>query len=151
MKLVKNLIKNSGHKHWFFWFAKNWGNSYFTKYCVMVASIFYHLTQAVLCYRIDFVKMQSFKISSKDLLKFRNKYFQEKNKLKKIISFFIYYLTKFDDVMWNGFWVIQKTISPNLCKAIHDIINYSTSICLFQSRKCGKEGKKNILRTKRAS
>ena len=65
----------------------------------MAASIFFHLTQAVLCYRIDFVKMQSFKISSKVLLKFRNKYFQEKNKLKKIISFFIYYLTKFDDVM----------------------------------------------------
>ena len=65
----------------------------------MAASIFFHLTQAVLCYRIDFVKMQSFKISSKVLLKFRNKYFQEKNKLKKIISFFLYYLTKFDDVM----------------------------------------------------
>ena len=110
----------------------------------------YHLTQALLCYRIDFVKMQSFKISSKDLLKFRNKYFQEKNKLKKIISFFIYYLTKFDDVMWNGFWVIQKTISPNLCKAIHDIINYSTSICLFQSRKCGKEGKKKYLENEKS-
>ena len=25
---------------------------------------------------------------------------------------------------------------------IHDIINYSTSICPFESRKCGKEGKK---------
>ena len=26
---------------------------------------------------------------------------------------------------------------------IHDIINYSTSICPFESRKCGKEGKKS--------
>ena len=25
---------------------------------------------------------------------------------------------------------------------IHDIINYSTFICPFESRKCGKEGKK---------
>ena len=65
----------------------------------MAASIFFHLKQAVLCYRTDFLKMQSFKISSKALLKFRNKYFQEKNKFKKILLFFIYYLTKFDDVM----------------------------------------------------
>ena len=34
-------------------------------------------------------------------------------------------------------------ITPeNLCKPIHDIINYSTSICPFESGKCGKgEGK----------
>ena len=31
--------------------------------------------------------------------------------------------------------------SANLCKPIHDIINYSTSICPFESGKCGKEGK----------
>ena len=31
--------------------------------------------------------------------------------------------------------------SVNLCKPIHDI-NYSTSICPFESGKCGKEGKK---------
>ena len=30
----------------------------------------------------------------------------------------------------------------NLCKPIHDIINYSTSICPFESEKCGKKGKK---------
>ena len=30
----------------------------------------------------------------------------------------------------------------NLCKPIHDIMNYSTSICPFESGKCGKEGKK---------
>ena len=27
-------------------------------------------------------------------------------------------------------------------KSNHDIINYSTSICPFESGKCGKEGKK---------
>ena len=32
--------------------------------------------------------------------------------------------------------------SVNLWKPIHDIINYSTSICPFESGKCGKEGKK---------
>ena len=31
--------------------------------------------------------------------------------------------------------------SANLCKPIHDIINYSFSICPFVSEKCGKEGK----------
>ena len=32
--------------------------------------------------------------------------------------------------------------SANLCKSIHDITNCSTSICLFKSGKCEKEGKK---------
>ena len=32
--------------------------------------------------------------------------------------------------------------SANLCKPIHIIINYSTSICPFEPIKCGKEGKK---------
>ena len=32
--------------------------------------------------------------------------------------------------------------SANLCKTIYDIINYSTSICPFESGKCGQEGKK---------
>ena len=44
--------------------------------------------------------------------------------------------------MWNSFCVIAKIASANLCKSIHDIINYSTSICPFESGKCGKEGKK---------
>ena len=30
----------------------------------------------------------------------------------------------------------------NVCKSVDDIINYSTSICPFESGKCGKEGKK---------
>ena len=33
-------------------------------------------------------------------------------------------------------------MSANLCKPIHGIMNYSTSICPFVSGKCGKEGKK---------
>ena len=54
----------------------------------------------------------------------------------------MYYLTKFDDVIYSGFWVILKIKSVNLCKPIYDIINYSTSICPSESGKCGKEGKK---------
>ena len=50
--------------------------------------------------------------------------------------------------------VISKIASANLCKPVHDITNYSTSICPFVSGKCGKEGKNykilNISRTKRA-
>ena len=60
------------------------------------------------------------------------------NTLKQISLLVMYYLTKFDD----GFWVIPKLFSANLCKPIHDIINYSTFTCLFESYKCGKEGKK---------
>ena len=36
---------------------------------------------------------------------------------------------------------IPKITSANLCKTIHDTINYSTSICSFESRKCEKEEK----------
>ena len=64
----------------------------------------------------------------------------------------MHYLTKFDDATQSGFWVIPKITSPNLCKPIHGIINYSTSICPFESGRESK-GKKyknlNILRTKR--
>ena len=38
--------------------------------------------------------------------------------------------------------MIPNIISANLSKPIHDIINYPTSICPFESGKCGKEGKK---------
>ena len=44
------------------------------------------------------------------------------------------------NIKW--FWVIPKITSANLWKLIHDIINYSISICLPESGKCGKEGKK---------
>ena len=57
-----------------------------------------------------------------------------------------------DQVWWYNvkrFWVIPKiasaypkTASANLCKSIHDIVNYSTCTCPFESRNCGKEGKK---------
>ena len=63
-------------------------------------------------------------------------------KLKNIPLFIIYYLTKFDHVVWSSFWVIPRTASANLCKSIDDIINYSTSICPFESGNGGKEGKK---------
>ena len=29
-----------------------------------------------------------------------------------------------------------------ICKSVHDITNYSTSICSFESGNCGKKGKK---------
>ena len=38
------------------------------------------------------------------------------------------------------FELLQKITSANSCRPIHDIINYSTSICPFESGKCGKEG-----------
>ena len=57
---------------------------------------------------------------TRDLLLFRLR-----NKLRKIPLLVMCYLTKFYDA--------------TLCKPIHDI-NYSTSICPFESGKCGKEG-----------
>ena len=60
-------------------------------------------------------------------------------------NFFICYILS-DQVWWcnvkQSFWVISKITSANLYKPVHDIINYSTSICLFGSGKCEKEGKK---------
>ena len=61
---------------------------------------------------------------------------------------FLYILviyTLSDQVWWYKvvFELFQKLYtSANLCKPIHDVINYSTSICPFESGKCGKEGKK---------
>ena len=51
-------------------------------------------------------------------------------------------MTKVDGVIQNSFWVIPNIAPVNLCKPIHDIINYSTSICPFESGKCGKEEEK---------
>ena len=67
--------------------------------------------------------------------------FRLRNKFRKIPLLVMYYLSKFDDVIQSGFWVILKITSANLCKAIYDIINYSIFICPFESGKCGKEGK----------
>ena len=58
------------------------------------------------------------------------------------IPLLVIYLNKFDDITKSGFWVIPKIAFANLCKPIHDIIYYSSSICLFVSGKCGKEGRK---------
>ena len=67
--------------------------------------------------------------------------FRLQNKFRKILLLVIYYLTKFDDIIRSDFWVTSKITSANLCKPIRDI-NYSTSICPFESGKCGKKGKK---------
>ena len=65
----------------------------------------------------------------------------------------MYYLAKFDYVIFSGFGVILKITSANLSKPIYDIMNYSTSTCHFESGKSGK-GKNYkeliISRTKRA-
>ena len=54
----------------------------------------------------------------------------------------MYYLTKFDGVIQSGFQVISNITSANLCKTMLDIINYSISICPFESGKSGKEEEK---------
>ena len=76
------------------------------------------------------------------------------HKFRKLPLLVIYHLKKSCNVIQNGFQVIPKVILANLWKPVHDIMNYSTSICPFKSGKCGKEGKYckklNILRTKRA-
>ena len=63
--------------------------------------------------------------------------FRLQNKFRKIRLLVMYYMTKFDDIIQSGFSVIPKITSVSLCKPIHDIINYSTSICPFESGKCG--------------
>ena len=68
--------------------------------------------------------------------------FRLRNKFTKISLLVIYYLTKFDGVIQSGFSVIPNITPANLCKPIHDIINYSISICPFESGKCGKEEQK---------
>ena len=68
--------------------------------------------------------------------------FRLQNKFRKIPLLVIYYLTKFDDIILSSFRVIQKITPANLCKPVHGIINYSTSIWPFEVGKCGKEGNK---------
>ena len=67
--------------------------------------------------------------------------FRQRNKFKKYYLLVIYYLTKFDGVIQSSFWVIPNIAPANLCKPIHDILNYSTYICPFEFWKCGKEEK----------
>ena len=54
----------------------------------------------------------------------------------------MHYLTKFHDGIRSSFWVISKITSVNLCKPIHDTINYSTSVCPFESECLERKGKK---------
>ena len=68
--------------------------------------------------------------------------FRLHNKFRKVTLLVIYYLTKFNDVIWSGFWVISKITSATLWKSIQDIISHSTFICTFESGKCGKEAEK---------
>ena len=51
-------------------------------------------------------------------------------------------MTKFGDIIYSSFQIFPKITSAKLCNPIHDILNYCTSICPFESGKCGKEGKK---------
>ena len=68
--------------------------------------------------------------------------FRLRNKFTKVSLSVIYYLTKFDGVIiQSGFSVIPNVTTANICKPIHDI-NYSISICPFESSKCGKEEQK---------
>ena len=62
--------------------------------------------------------------------------FRLPNKFTKIYLLVIYYLTKFDGVLYSGFWLIPKITPANLCKPIHDII-------LFQFYLWGTEGEKS--------
>ena len=56
----------------------------------------------------------------------------------------MYCLTKFDGIISSSFLVIPKHKSASLCKPIHDI-NYSTSICPFESGKWnGREKNKKF-------
>ena len=64
-----------------------------------------------------------------------------KTSLEKFLCW-LYYLTKFDDIMKSSFRVISKITFANLCTSIHDIINYSTSNCPCESGKYEK-GKKS--------
>ena len=66
---------------------------------------------------------------------------QVMNQFTKSSLLVTYYPAKFDGVIQSHFWVISKITSSNLCKPIHDNINYSTFTCPFESRKCGKEEK----------
>ena len=69
--------------------------------------------------------------------------FRLRNKFTKVSLSVIYYLTRFDGVIIQSrFSVIPNVTPANLCKPIHDIINYSISICPFESNKCGKEEQK---------
>ena len=90
------------------------------------------------CFRIQSLSIDKIIKNKKGPRTSDQSLFRLRDKFKKIPLIAIYYLTKSDDVIKSGFWVIPKITTANLCKPIHDIINYSTSICPFESGKCGK-------------
>ena len=65
------------------------------------------------------------------------------NKFTKISLLVLYYLTKFDGVIQSRFSVIPNITPANLRKPIHVVINFSISICPFESGKSGKEEQKS--------
>ena len=106
---------------------------------VLLINLYYSCLQAVLLsLKLFTSKLLNYKTFYSLLFLFRM--FQGRQ-WKKNLSY-LYYLTKFDGIKWSGFWIIPKIISSNLCKPMHDIINYSTSICPFESRKSGREEEK---------
>ena len=59
-------------------------------------------------------------------------------------NFFVSYVLS-DQVWWcniKRFLSYSKNYTSKFSKPIHDIIHYSTFICLLESGKCGKEGGK---------
>ena len=88
-----------------------------------------------------FILVNNLKQPLHALNSFKTKIFW-KRIIKNLSLLVIYYLTKFDGVIQSSFWVIPNIAPANLCKAIYDIINYSTSVCPFESGRSGKEQKK---------
>ena len=88
-----------------------------------------------------FILVNNLKQPLHALNSFKTKIFW-KRIIKNLSLLVIYYLTKFDGVIQSSFWVIPNIAPANLCKSIYDIINYSTSVCPFESGRSGKEQKK---------
>ena len=51
--------------------------------------------------------------------------FRLHNKVRQNPVLVMYYLTYYDDVIKSGFGIIPKITSPNLCKPVYGIKNYS--------------------------
>ena len=61
---------------------------------------------------------------------------------KPLKTLTLYFLSNPSDqvgAIQSSFRVLPNIAPANLCKPIHEIINYSTSIWPFESGKCGKE------------
>ena len=93
-------------------------------------STLFFLSNLVLFNRQNYEKQKGSGTSYQSLFRLQSKF-------KNIPLLFIYYLTKFDDL--KQFLSYPKNY---VCKFVDDTMNYSTSICPFESGNCGKEGKK---------